>query len=311
MANIGPGKNYAKKDLNFFAQFTAKARQQARVLFFVVLASLAVVGVFVLWTGIELFKNLAVSKKVNDLTVELQDPKYANLDIEAKNLEQEIIARNQYFYSISEMRRIVDETPEAKTELAYLLGENIPNDTYVATYEITGTSMTITGCTFNYYEACNMVNMLQEHDVFATPLNLRVEHYARADETEEGDEEEIIGINTYYDYEITGNLTIDSYIAVSRVIDTDLGVTAVGGVTTTAYVTGSTYEIPDIVSIEVNGVTYQLSSVMFDGVAISEDEFNAIVANNAISGRAAGNMSIELHYTAVNAEAETAEGGEE
>ena len=61
MANIGPGKNYAKKDLNFFAQFTAKARQQARVLFFVVLASLAVVGVFVLWTGIELFKNLAVT----------------------------------------------------------------------------------------------------------------------------------------------------------------------------------------------------------------------------------------------------------
>ena len=304
MANIGPGKGYAKKDLNFFAQFTAKARKQARILLFVVFASLAIVGVFAVWTLIEWVKNIAVKSDVEDLTIELQDPKYANLDIEAKNLEQEIIARNQYFYSISEMRRYVDETPAAKTALADLIGESIPNDTYVMTYEITGTTMTITGQTFNYYEACTMVNLLQAHDVFATPLNLKTEHVNRAAEDQSA--EEILGIDTYYVFEITGNLTVDSYISVSRIIDTDTGVTAVGGVTTTAYVTGSTYEIPDIVSMEVNGNTYQLSSILIDGVIVSEDEFNAIVANNAISGRAAGNMNIELHYTIVVAE----EGGE-
>lgn len=303
MANIGPGKGYAKKDLNFFAQFTAKARKQARVLFFVVIASLAIVGIFVVWTVIELVRNLAVDKQVQDLTIELADPKYANLDIEAKNLEQEIIARNQYFYSISEMRRFVDETPAAKTALADLIGTSIPNDTYVATYEITGTTMTITGQTFNYYEACTMVNLLQEHDVFAAPLDLKTQHVNRA---AEATGEELLGIDAYYAFEITGDLTIDSYISVSRIIDTDTGVTAVGGVTTTPYVTGSTYEIPDIVSMEVNGATYQLSSILIDGVRVSDDEFNAIVANNAISGRAAGNMSIELHYTIVVAE----EGGE-
>lgn len=305
MANIGPGKGYAKKDLNFFAQFTAKARQQARILAFVVIGALVVVGIFVFWTAIALINNLRVQSKVNDLTVELQDPKYANLDIEAKNLEQEIIARNQYFYSISEMRRIVDETPAAKTELAYLLGESIPNDTYIADYEITGTTMTIHGATFNYYEGVNMTNMLQAHDVFTTPLNLHTEHYNRAEDTGAA-EGQIEGINTYYSFEITGDLTIDSYISVSRVIDTDTGITAVGGVTTTAYATGSTYEIPDIVSIEVNGVTYEVSSILIDGSQVTEDQFNAIVANNAISGRAAGNMTIELHYTAVVAE----EGGE-
>ena len=81
MANIGPGKGYAKKDLNFFAQFTAKARQQARALAIVVLVALVVVGIFVIWTLIALVKNLTVSSKVNELTLELQDPKYANLDI--------------------------------------------------------------------------------------------------------------------------------------------------------------------------------------------------------------------------------------
>lgn len=303
MANIVPGKGYAKKDLNFFAQFTAKARKQARILFFVVIASLAIVGIFVLWFIIELVKNIAVKADVDELTIELADPKYANLDIEAKNLEQEIIARNQYFYSISEMRRFVDETPAAKTALADLIGTSIPNDTYVATYEITGTTMTITGQTFNYYEACTMVNLLQAHDVFATPLNLKTEHVNRA---AEDSTEQLLGIDSYYAFEITGDLTIDSYISVSRIIDTDTGVTAVGGVTTTGYVTGSTYEIPDIVSLEVNGSTYQLSSILINGSRVSEDEFNAIVANNAISGRAAGNMSIELHYTYVEVE----EGGE-
>lgn len=302
MANIAPGKNYAKKDLNFFAQFTAKARKQARILAIIVIAALAIVGVFVLWTAFALIKNLAVSSQVNDLTIELQDPKYANLDIEAKNLEQEIIARNQYFYTISEMRRIVDETPAAKTELAYLLGESIPNDTYISEYEITGTTMTIKGYTFNYYEPSNIANMLQAHDAFSTPLDISVAHVPRAESAQGGENPEVIGIDTYYEFEITGDLTIDSYISVSKVIDSELGVTAVGGVVTTPYATGSTYEIPDIVSIEVNGTTYELSSILIDGSAITEDEFNAIVANNSISGRAAGNMSIELHYTAVVAE---------
>ena len=303
MANIGPGKGYAKKDLNFFAQYTAKARQQARALAIIVLFALVVVGIFVIWTVIALVKNLTVSSKVNELTLELQDPKYANLDIEARNLEQQIIERNQYFYSISEMRKYVDETNVAKTELADLLGESIPNDTYISSYEITGTEMTIEGVTFNYYEADNIGNMLQAHDVFSS-FNVEVGHSARANEAE-GDE--IPGINAYYVFRITGDLTVDSFISISRVIDTDTGINAIGGVTTTAYTTGSTYEFPDIVSIEVNGATYQLSSILIDGNSVSEDEFNAIVANNSISGRAAGNMSIELHYAAVV----VAEGGEE
>ncbi|MCQ2504823.1 MAG: PilN domain-containing protein [Saccharofermentans sp.] len=303
MANIGPGKGYAKKDLNFFAQFTAKARQQARALAIVVLVALVVVGIFVIWTLISLVKNLTVSSKVNELTLELQDPKYANLDIEARNLEQQIIERNQYFYSISEMRKFVDETNTAKTQLADLLGESIPNDTFISKYEITGTDMTIEGYTFNYYEAANIGNMLQDHDVFSN-YNIQVTHEPKA--TESGDEE-IMGINTVYSFQISGSLTVDSYISISRVIDTGSGLTAIGGVVTTAYTTGSTYEFPDIVSVEVNGATYQLSSILIDGNLVSEDEFNAIVANNSISGRAAGNMSIELHYAAVV----VAEGGEE
>ncbi|MCR5529015.1 MAG: PilN domain-containing protein [Saccharofermentans sp.] len=307
MANFGSAKGYSKKDLNFFAQFTAKARKQARVLAVVVLAALIVVGFFVLWTAWALFNNLRVKGQVDDLTIELQDPKYANLDIEAKNLEQEIIARNQYFYTISEMRRIVDETPSATTDLANLIGENIPNTTYISKYEITGTEMTIEGYTFNYYEASNITNMLQASDVFSD-LNLTVEHVNRAEnDPEDGS---LLTINTYYSFIITGDLTVDSYISVSKVIDSELGVTAVGGVTTTPYATGSTYEIPDIGTLEVNGVSYQLSNVLVDGVAVTPDELSAIIANNSISGRAAGNMSIELHYTVVATD-EAAEGGEE
>ncbi len=307
MANLGSAKGYAKKDLNFFAQFTAKARKQARVLAIVVLAALIVVGFFVLWTGWALFNNLRVKGQVDDLTTELQDPKYANLDIEAKNLEQEVIARNQYFYTISEMRRFVDETPSATTDLANLIGENIPNTTYIAKYEITGTEMTIEGYTFNYYEASNISNMLQASDVFSD-LDVVVEHVNRA--TEDPEDGSLITINTYYSFIITGDLTVDSYISVSKVIDSELGITAVGGVTTTAYATGSTYEIPDIGTLEVNGVSYQLSNVLVDGVAVTPDELSAIVANNSISGRAAGNLNIELHYTAVVTD-EAAEGGEE
>ena len=149
--------------------------------------------------------------------------------------------------------------------------------------------------------------MLQASDVFSD-LNVVVEHVNRA--TEDPEDGSLLTINTYYSFIITGDLTVDSYISVSKVIDSELGITAVGGVTTTAYATGSTYEIPDIGTLEVNGVSYQLSNVLVDGVAVTPDELDAIVANNSISGRASGNLNIELHYTAVVTD-EAAEGGEE
>ena len=110
----------------------------------------------------------------------------------------------------------------------------------------------------------------------------------------------------------SGNLTLDTYISVSRFVLDDTGAIApLSGVETVKYEYGDAYSVDGINSYESNGVTYYLSYILVDGVRVDDDQYAAISANNAVSGIAVQNTEIELYYTAAAPVAEEgAEGGE-
>jgi Tfp pilus assembly protein PilN len=312
MASFGSPKNLGKKDMNFFAAFTESARKQARMLLYVILLGLLIFGVFFVWLVIDLIKNGVVKTEIKKLNEELASPEYANLEIEYKNLQQTVSRRNQYFYALTEMRREVDETSVASTEVAILLGESIPNDTYIDTYSITGNQMVITGSAFNYYSYLELVNMLNDSDVFVTPLQCNENrHEYPGDDTLNEEEGSVNAIDAYYDFTITGNLTAETYIAVSRFETDDLGANIpLGGVETVKYQTGDPYEVSGINTYEVNGVTYYLSYIVVNETRMDDEQFAAVSANNAISGIAYENTDIRLYYTATAVTEEGAEGEE-
>ena len=312
MASFGSTKGYGKKDINFFAQFTESARKQARMLLYVILFAVIIFGVFFVWLVFDIIKNGVVKAEIKKLNDELASPEYANLEIEYKNLQQTLNERNQYFYALTEMRREVDEISVADTDLATYLGESIPNDSYIDSYSISGNEMQIVGYTFDYYSALELVNMMQNNDVFVN-LNAQIEHVNEPAQGAVSTEDDTINtIDVYYKFTISGNLTLDTYISVSRFVLDDTGAIApLSGVETVKYEYGDAYSVDGINSYESNGVTYYLSYILVDGVRVDDDQYAAISANNAVSGIAVQNTEIELYYTAAAPVVEEgAEGGE-
>lgn len=311
MASFGSTKSYGKKDINFFAAFTESARKQARMLLYVILIGLVFFGIFFFWLIIDLIKNGVVKTEINKLTEELASPEYQTLEVEYKNLQTTLTERNKYFYALTEMRREVDETPAASTDLAAKLGESIPNDTYIDSYSISGNQMIINGCSFSYYSAEEIVNMIQTSGEFVN-VNIEINRHDEmptSSSSEEG-EDAINAIDVYYDFTITANLTLDSYISTARFVTDAQGfITPLSGVETVKCATGDAFSVGDIQTYDNNGLTYSLSYVTINGVRVEDEQYAAFYANNAISGIAMENTEIELYYTEAAPVAE-GEGGE-
>lgn len=313
MALIGSKKGYTKKDINFFAAFTESARKTAQLLAYVIIFALLILSIFIIWVVRDWIRNNSVQKDINALQVELSGEEYQNLEVEAAALRQQIADKQQYYYSLTEMRKTVASTTTAETELVDLLGDSIPNNSYVSSFDLTGNEFVIEGYSFTYYGVENLTYLLNEADTFKAPLNVSCERVALEVDPITDDEASLSNaIDAYYKFKIEGNLISDIYISLSRIANTDLGVEAISGIDTLEYTFNDPYTISGIANYSRNGVDYVLASVTIDGVGVTEDEFNVIVSNDRITGVALANTDIVLYYVQADAAAATTtEGGEE
>lgn len=307
MANNVNKKLLSKKDINFFAEFTASAAKAARMLTWAVLAGVAVLAVIVVFIIIGVIRNSIIKGQITSIENELADEKYTKLEGEAAELATKLEQRTNYFYALTQMRATVDRIPAAPETLPDLIGECIPNDSYISTYDITGTTLDITGYSFTYYSPVDMVDMLNESDVFTSKTLINIERVEAADV---GSEEELFGdhingINNYYSFEIKGTLVSEIYVTVSRLAMGDT-VTSLTGAETFACAAGEkftlTQEDDQLVTYTAEtGVQYQLSKITINGIDVNEDTFNAIVTNGTMSDFANGEKDIKLYYTVVEA----------
>lgn len=294
MTLFGSKKGYSKSDINFFEEFTASARKQTQVLAVVVFIGIIAIGLCLAVLVYDIFRNLSVQKDIDNLNATLASDEYAGLELRSQSLQQEINEKNQYFYTLTEMRRIVDSTTTASTEIVDLIGENIPSDAYIDSYTLTGDYLSIDGVTFSYYDAVNICYLLNQSDVFAsyvTPTVVRDESMSSAEGINENP------IDIYYDFTISGNLVNDSIVSVVHYASTDSGILALSGVSTQTVDNGSTYEITGINNYTVNGVNYSLSYVKINNVVLSDADFALASSSDSLSGIASGNVEIELYYT--------------
>ena len=302
MANNANKKIIVKKDMNFFAEFTASAAKAARLLTYAILFGAAVVGVILIFIVIGLVRNAVIRGQIADLEAQLASPEYANLETQAAALAETLKIKNNYFYALSQMRKNVDETPAVPMELPDVIEKDIPSDSYLIQYDITGTTLLMEGYSFSYYSPVDIVNMLNESDVFKAKPIITI---ARVSATEIGTPEDyfpednvVNGINNYYQFQIGGTLVNDVFVSIERFASTDT-VSSIGGIQVDKYSVGTTYTYDNIGTYEAGGVSYTLSSVTVNGVGIDEESLNNIIAAGAISGVANDNVDIALYYTPV------------
>ena len=302
MANNANKKIIVKKDMNFFAEFTASAAKAARLLTYAILFGAAVVGVILIFIVIGIVRNAVIRSQIADLEAQLASPEYANLETEAAALAETLKNKNNYFYALSQMRKTVDETPAVPMELPDVIENDIPSDSYLIQYDITGTSLLMEGYSFSYYSPVDMVNMLNESDVFKAKPIITI---SRVSATDIGTAEEFFpednvvnGINNYYNFQIAGTLVSDVFVTIERFATADT-VSSIGGIQIDKYDVGTTFTYDDIGTYEAGGVSYTLSSVTVNGVAIDDESLSNILAAGAISGVANENVDIALYYTPV------------
>ena len=307
MTLLGSKKGYSKNDINFFDEFTASAKKQTQILGVIVFIGIIAIGIALAVLGYYFVINSGVKKDIDGLNTRLASDEYAGLELRSQALQQEINDKNQYYFTLTEMRRVADETNAASTDIVNLIAECIPSDAYVTEYEVTGNTMSVAGMTFSYYDAANIAYLLNRSDIFAGAVVPTIEQ-----DNSMRDSEEVADnpIDVYYDFVVAGNLVNDCVISLVHYANTETSVIALSGVSTQTVANGSEFEFTGIDNFEVSGVNYTLVSISVNDIPMSDEELALVQSADRISGIADGNYEIALYYTPADAvETEAVEEG--
>ena len=304
-------KLLAKKDMNFFAEFTANAAKQARMLGYGVAAGVLVVLVVLIFIVAFVIRNTIIKGQIRDLENLLASPEYSSLEQDAAILSEELNEMTNYYYALTQMRKTVDTIDAAPTDLPDIIAKCIPSDSYISSYSINNTALGMTGYSFTYYSPVDMVNMLNEKDVFTSRPSIAVE---RVSMDSQSTVEEIIAgdsvdaINNYYAFTISGTLVSNVHISVTRYQEGTQVATTIGGIETLDVRAGDSFSIDGVSQITYAGITYQLTRITVDGNQVDDAHFSIILQDNKYTDVARSNYDIRLYYAPVTADAGSAEG---
>ena len=301
-------KLLAKKDMNFFREFTANAARAARMLGYAMVGGILVVFIVLGLIGYLAVRNFMKQQDIDAITAELAGPEYAGLEEKAKQLQEELNQKNNYYFALTSMRQTVDRVATVPMEIPGILAKSIPSDSYITDYAIDGSTIKYNGYSFTYYSPVDMVNMLNTSKVFTSRPEMVVK---RVDATTLGGPEvfynsqtgDVLPLNNYYVFSINGTLISKVYISIGRYLN-GTTITSLSGVETTEYNAGAEFNYTEGIDTYVSGgVTYYLVSVTVDCTDVTPDNLASIKAAHAFSGTAKANTEINLYYEVAQAPA--------
>jgi hypothetical protein len=295
-------KILAKRDVNFFAEFTANAAKAARMLGYAVAVGVLVVFVVVAFIVAYIIRNTLIKGQIRDLENLLASPDYASLERDAEQLTEQLNEMSKYNYALSQMRMNVDQINAVPTDLPDVIGKCIPSDSYISSYSISNSYLQISGYTFTYYSPVDMCNMLSEKDVFTAKPLINTNRFdllskQSADDIINLEDETINSINNYYTFSISGTLVSNVHVSITRYQDGVETMMTLGAIETLDVRAGDAYYIDNVSTYNYTGVDYTLSRIFVDGVEVDPTSFSQIVENNRYADIANSNRDIKLYYT--------------
>ena len=306
-------KLLAKKDMNFFAEFTANAAKQARLLGYGIVVGVLVVVVVLAFIIAFVIRNSIKKNEINALKELLESPDYASLEHDADVLKAELTEMENNYYALTQMRRDVDLIDAAPTDLPDIMAKCIPNDSFISTYAVTSAELTITGHTFTYYSPVDMVNMLNASDVFTARPIITIKREDPDDDEDITVEDLAAGkatinaINNYYQFEISGTLVSNVHISVTRYAEGE-DVITLGGIDTVDVRAGNTYSIEGVDTYKYAGTNYELSRIFVNGSEVDAASLAKVIETGTYTDVGRGNYDIKFYYAVATAAEEPAEG---
>jgi hypothetical protein len=311
-ANGVSKKLLAKKDMNFFAEFTANAAKAARMLGYGVAAGVLVVFVVLAFIVAFFIRNTIIKGQIRDMENLLASEAYASLEAEYERLKEQLNEMSNYNYALTQMRKTVDEIDAAPTDLPDVIAKCIPSDSYITHYLITSSQLDLEGYTFVYFSPAEMIYLLNQKNVFTARPSIQIERAEAESSGEEYDAKTktttVDVINTYYKFTISGMLVSNAHINIIRYEDIADSTKVLGMVESRSVKAGDSYEI-DIANFTYAGVEYKLTKIYVDDVIVDDASFAEIVANGKFTDVARKNAEVKLYYAPVTAQAAPAAQG--
>jgi len=305
-------KLLAKKDMNFFAEFTANAAKAARMLGYGVAAGVLVVFVVLAFIVAFFIRNTIIKGQIRDMENLLASEAYASLEAEYERLKEQLNEMSNYNYALTQMRKTVDEIDAAPTDLPDVIAKCIPSDSYISHYLITSSQLDLEGYTFVYFSPAEMIYLLNQKNVFTARPSIQIERAEAESSGEEYDAKTktttVDVINTYYKFTISGMLVSNAHINIIRYEDIADSTKVLGMVESRSVKAGDSYDI-DIANFTYAGVEYKLTKIYVDDVIVDEASFAEIVANGKYTDVARKNAEVKLYYAPVTAQAAPAAQG--
>ncbi len=305
-------KLLAKKDMNFFAEFTANAAKAARMLGYGVAAGVLVVFVVLAFIVAFFIRNTIIKGQIRDMENLLASEAYASLEAEYERLKEQLNEMSNYNYALTQMRKTVDEIDAAPTDLPDVIAKCIPSDSYISHYLITSSQLDLEGYTFVYFSPAEMIYLLNQKNVFTARPSIQIERAEAESSGEEYDPKTkkttVDVINTYYKFTISGMLVSNAHINIIRYEDIADSTKVLGMVESRSVKAGDSYDI-DIANFTYAGIEYKLTKIYVDDVIVDEASFAEIVANGKFTDVARKNAEVKLYYAPVTAQAAPAAQG--
>ena len=279
MASISK-REFAKKDMNFFSEFAASSQAMARIMGYMIIIGIVVVGLMVTLCVIQFIRWGVIKAEVKKYDDLFATEEYAGLQGEADELAKKSAHTNEYGYVVSEMKSTVDRETGVSFDIISELEKHIPSNIIIG------------GTSHSYYAMTEIVNMLQENKYF-TNVNFEQERW----DASEAYEVEVLArtyINGEYLFTITASLDTEYLVSVTA-ITVDNNILQVKE--SEMVEAGKIYETKELTNINVAGNNYVLSAVNINGATLNEEDFANVMASDTLKVEVYDDLKIQLTYT--------------
>lgn len=304
MANLSLKRDAAKKDMNFFAEFTASSRRMQRYLGYAVVAAIAIVAVMLFYAIFLAIRNSSIKSEIEGINTKLNSPEYLSLQDNANALALQMESRTSYYYALTSMRSTVDAKFAATTNLVDILESSISDDMLISSYSINNGQFIIQGKAFSYYRPLELNEIINNAaDVFST-TEPTIERFF----DEDWKAEELVNnvIQNYYTFEIKGILVKTQHVLVKNIANVDGDFIPLTGITDYEVKASENPSIP-VDNIVIGNSIYEPTQILVNGTAISDTEFANAIANKALTLRVYNDSNtVEIDYQLL----QTTDGGE-
>lgn len=291
MASISK-REFAKKDMNFFSEFAASSQAMARIMGYMIIIGIVVVGLMVTLCVIQFIRWGVIKAEVKKYDDLFATEEYTGLQGEADELAKKSAHTNEYGYVVSEMKSTVDRETGVSFDIISELEKHIPSNTIITYYEIDKGHVVIGGTSHSYYAMTEIVNMLQENKYF-TNVNFEQERW----DASEVYEVEVLAktyINGEYLFKISASLDTEYLVSVTA-ITVDNNILQVKE--SEMIEAGKIYETKELTNINVAGNNYVLSAVNINGATLNEEDFANVMASDTLKVEVYDDLKIQLTYT--------------